>query len=109
MNFILISPSLARAFGDSERYHVPRYRTALLFGKNRHDDGQPIAMGMSAAAKGRTMCLDGGNAERSRPRRRQYLERICACGSRPRRQEAPQTIPLAKPIAGATVEAFEQR
>src|SRR5438477_336820 len=29
-----------------------RYRTALLFGKYRHDaDGQPIAVGMSAAVK----------------------------------------------------------
>jgi CRP-like cAMP-binding protein len=52
--------------------------------------------GVGAAASGqthilgRTMCLDRGNAERSCPRRRQYLERICACGSRPRRREAPR-------------------
>jgi hypothetical protein len=28
------------------------YRTALLFGKHRHDDGQPIAMGHVGRGEG---------------------------------------------------------
>jgi hypothetical protein len=106
----LIFPSLARAFGDSERCHVRRDRTALLFGKHRHDaDGQPIAMGMPAAVKGRTMCLDGGNAEGSRPRRDNTWSEFALVARDLGGKKPLETIPLASRIAGATVEAFEQR
>jgi hypothetical protein len=49
------------------------------------------------------MCLDGGNAERSTWSEFARVARDLD-GKKPL-----ETIPLARQIAGATVEAFEQR
>jgi hypothetical protein len=55
------------------------------------------------------MCLDGGNAEGSRPRRDNTWSEFALVARDLGGKKPLETIPLASRIAGATVEAFEQR
>jgi hypothetical protein len=55
------------------------------------------------------MCVEGGNAEKSRPRRNDTWSEFAFVAPALGGKKPFETITLARPIAGATVEAFEQR
>jgi hypothetical protein len=58
---------------------------------------------------GRTMCLDGGNAEEAAPEGDNTWSEFALVARDLGGKKPLENIPLARQIAGATVEAFEQR
>jgi hypothetical protein len=78
--------------------------------KHRHDaDGQPIAMGMPAAVKGRTSAWMAATLKEAAPEGDNTWSEFALVARDLGGKKPLETIPLASRIAGATVEAFEQR